>query len=183
MKTLQPLKERIKTNLKKAFLDIKSQINEERLYIFALGRVEDIEGQYFCTAATLKELKTNFENDSTYYSTFWDASELELSADYNDINYDELKNYLDYSTESEYNQLREEYDQILIDSLTELKNEGLFDNEIPEFSVFVQYVDEGFDIENSSYTAINGTEFLEKFKNRFDKKDDSLTEILIKKYN
>ncbi len=35
MKKLQPLKERIKTNLKKAFLDIKSQINEERLYIFA----------------------------------------------------------------------------------------------------------------------------------------------------
>lgn len=181
MKTLQPLKERLKANLKKEFLDIKEQIGDEQLYIFVLGRVEDIEGQYFCTAATLTELKANFENDSTYYSSFWDASELELSADYNDIDYNELQQYLVDVTDDQYDLLRQEYDQILIDSLTELKKEGLFDSEIPEFSAFVQYVDEGFEIENSSYETINGTKFLESFKNRFEKKTDSLTDILMNK--
>lgn len=51
MKSLLALKDRIKANLKKEFLAIKAQVEHEQLYIFVLGRVEDIEGQYFCSAA------------------------------------------------------------------------------------------------------------------------------------
>lgn len=181
MKSLQTLKERIKANLKKEFLSIKAQIKDEQLYIFVLGRVEDIEGQYFCSAATLTDLRRNYITDSTYYATFWHASELELTADFNDIDYEELSSYLEGATEEEYDVLRKEYDQILIDSLAELRNEGLFDDEIPEFSAFVQYTDEGFDIEEESYIAINGTAFLETFNVRYEKNENSLTEILLKK--
>ena len=181
MKSVQALKERIKGNLKKEFLAIKAQIEAEQLYIFVLGRVEDIEGQYFCSAATLTDLKRNIDKDSTYYATFWSAAELELTADFNDIDYNELKSYLEDATDEEYDALRDEYDQMLIDSLAELRKEGLFDDEIPEFSAFVQYTDEGFDIEETSYVAINGTAFLAAFKKRYKKNKNSLTEILLKR--
>ena len=181
MKSLQALKERIKANLKKEFLAIKAQIEAEQLYIFVLGRVEDIEGQYFCSAATLTDLKRNIETDSTYYSSFWSAAELEITADFNDIDYEELNSYLLDATDEEYDVLRDEYDQLLIDSLAELRKEGLFDDEIPEFSAFVQYTDEGFDIEETSYVAINGTAFLAAFKKRYKKNKNSLTEILLKR--
>lgn len=181
MKSLQPLKSRFKESIKKEFLSIKNQSGNEQIYALILGRVEDIEGQYFCAAATLTDLKRNFKTDSTYYSTFWSASEFELSSDFNDLKYDELKTHLENATEDEYDSLRIEYDQILIDSLTELRKEGLFDHEIPEFCAFVQYVDEGFDIEESSFEAINGSTYLEAFNERYEKNENSLTEILLKK--
>ena len=181
MKSLQALKERIKANLKKEFLAIKAQVEHEQLYIFVLGRVEDIEGQYFCSAATLTDLKRNIETDSTYYSSFWSAAELEITADFNDIDYEELNSYLLDATDEEYDVLGDEYDQLLIDSLAELRKEGLFDDEIPEFSAFVQYTDEGFDVEETSYIAINGTAFLEAFNERYEKNENSLTEVLLNK--
>lgn len=182
MKSLQPLKERLKVSIRKEFLDIKKQAGAATLYVFSLGRVEDLEGQYFAAGSTIPYLKQQFEEDDTYYSTFWLASEMELSADYQDIYYEELSTYLEGASDEEYDQLRIEYDQLLIDSLVELKQEGVFDDEIPEFAVFVEYVDEGFDTVNSSYERILGSRFLDAFRLRYERQSNSLTAQLLSKY-
>lgn len=182
MKSLAPLKESLKSSIHKEFLEIKKKAGENKLYVFALGRVEDIEGQYFAAASTIPYLKKQFEEDATYYSSFWMTSEMELTADCLTLSYEDLEPYLTDATDDEYDQLRVDYDQLLIDSLKELKKEDVFSNEIPEFSVFIEYADDAFDTIDSSYEVIMGTSHLESFLLRNDKQAGSLTEMLLVKY-
>lgn len=182
MKSLAPLKESLKSSIHKEFLEIKKKAGANKLYVFALGRVEDIEGQYFAAASTIPYLKKQFEEDAMYYSSFWMASEMELNAECLEVSYSDLAPYLTDATDDEYDQLRLEYDQLLTESLKELKEEGVFSNEIPEFSIFIEYTDDAFQMVESSYKNVIGTSHLDSFLLRNDKQTDSLTEMLLVKY-
>lgn len=51
---------------------------------------------------------------------------------------------------------KEELDLLLIECLKELKKDGLFENDIPEFSIYIQDDENNKEIEEYSFKMING---------------------------
>lgn len=184
MKTLKHLQERIKADLKQQFTVIKNAAGNERLYVFALGRVEDISGQYFAVGHTLEQIdKQLCEKASTHYSDFWWAAELSYGAEHGSISYAELDEVLDdCNDEDEEERLRIEYDTMIIDSLMALKAEGLFETEIPEFCAYIQYQDEAVFLEEDSFNQIFPERDHKAFAAKYNKSSESLTVKLIKQY-
>ncbi len=183
MQTLLPFKAQIKADLKKQFIDIKNSVGNERLYVFALGRVEDISGQYFAMGHTLEKMAQQLsQKPSTHYSDFWWIAELSYGSDYGSIRYEDLEPFINNTDDAIEDALRIEYDSMLIESLIELKNEGLFDQEIPEFSVYIQYQDEAFLLEEESFAQIFPEKDSKAFASKYKKTAASLTSQLIAQY-
>lgn len=176
MKDTTLLKANIKDKIIQNFSDIKKQNRNHRLYNFILNRVKDYNVLYLATSGTLKNMKDKIETKFTNYSILWLASEMNLTS----------KEYipLQKGIVKKLKLLNQnEIDLLLIESLKELKNDGLFENEIPEFSVYIQDVENNQELEEYSFMLINGKAYLNHFKNRNLDLEISLTNLLLDKYN
>lgn len=176
METTLSLKESIKEKIRNNFFEIKKQSGYYRLYTFILNRVNNFNTIYLPVSGTLKNLKDKFENKSVYYPALWSATEMNLSSDKNSTMEKELVEKLNSLP-------KEELDLLLIDCLKELKKDGLFENEIPEFSIYIQDGENNRDIEEYSFKMINGKSYWKHFKNRKSNTENSLTNLLLDKYN
>lgn len=176
METTLTLKESLKEKIKDNFVEIKKQSCYYRLYTFILNRVNNFNTIYLPVSGTLKNLKDKFEKKSVLYPALWSANEMNISSNEHAPVEKEITYKLNSLT-------REELDLLLIECLKELKKDGLFDNEIPEFSIYIQDEENNRKIEEYSFKMINGKSHWEQFKNRKSNTENSLTNLLLDKYN
>lgn len=176
METTIALKESMKEKIRDNFFEIKKQSGYYRLYTFILNRVNNFSTIYLPVSGTLKNLKDKFEKKSVYYPELWSATEMNLSSNEHAPLEQEIVFKLNSLT-------KEELDLLLIECLKELKKDGLFENEIPEFSIYIQDGENNRDIEEYSFKMINGKSYWKHFKNRKSNTENSLTNLLLDKYN
>ena len=175
METTLTLKESIKEKIRNNFFEIKKQSGYYRLYTFILNRVNNFNTIYLPVSGTLKNLKDKFEKKSVHYPAFWSATEMNLSSNEHAPMEKEMAYELNSLT-------KEELDLLLIECLKELKKDGLFENEIPEFSIYIQDDENNKEIEEYSFKMINGKSYWKHFKKRKTNSEKSLTNLLLDKY-
>jgi len=176
MENIILIKERLKERIKNNYFDIKNQSGDYRLYTLVLNRVYDLETIFFPLYGTLINLKKQIDDTNLNYSTVWNASKLDIT---NKKQIPVEKKIIKKLKKISH----ENVDFLLIECLIELKNEGFFDSEIPEFSIYIQHTNKNTAIEENSFKLINGTSYWNAFKSREIDNDYSLTNLLIDRYN
>lgn len=169
------LKEIIKDRIRYNFISLKQKSGQYRLYKFILKRVCNVDTIFYATSATLKSFKNSFDQNEKYQN-IWTTKEISLNAD----NLNSLENKITKVLKEMDN---DEINILLINSLKELKVEGLFNTEIPEFAIYIQDQNKNEKIENLSYEIINGKSYYNNFKNRFINNSYSLTNMLLDRYS
>ncbi len=178
------LKELALKNITENFKTIKKKAKNETLYGFGVGLVEDLTG-FFTVANTIESLKRQkIENGKLDKYYLWYISEWEYGGEYSDNNaiynlLSEITKDFDFFDER-YDVIRKEYEEILIETLKECKEKGLFDEQIVVYLHYADCFNENID--DISSKIINSEKLHNLFLNRWsENKENNLTEIIMDK--
>lgn len=158
--------------------EIKAKIKNETIYACGFGIVEDITG-FFTVINSVEALNEMVVNEEDFNGYAWFPSEWKYSSEGTRAIYDFLEPFLDeIETDEAYEDLRQQYEQCLLNALAQCRDEGLFKlgPQLDEVLVFVSYVDDYNDdeIANRSSKRLNSPEQHQIFKQRFKLKRKAL---------
>ena len=170
-------------DIQDALAEILETTKDQHVFAIGLGMVEDLCG-FFYVGCTLEQLE-NFED----VHELWWISEWEYSSTANNRVHDAINALYeqlgDDCTEEQYAELRQSYQNTIIQVLQNLRAENKLKNQQGEEMIYIiQYAD-AFDeeFEDVSFAQINPEEYVPLFANRFkQKKGANLYDFLLQKY-
>ncbi|TCM63813.1 uncharacterized protein DUF4303 [Acinetobacter calcoaceticus] len=161
---------------------IKQQTANTTLYAFALGLVEDITG-FFTVANSIEALDKMIESEDDVSSYAWFPSEWAYAGKATNHIYHYLESILaSIETDQDYDQLRQHYEQCLINALAICREQGCFKigPAQKEVVVFLHYADDFNDdeISDRSSQCLNSPEQHDIFTQRFELQRKALQQLM-----
>ncbi len=178
------------------FNDIKAQAEGETLYAFGLALLDDFYVEFRCAGNSIESLAkimqgkdiTEDKGIEYYAGYFWRLDEWYYSGKCNVENSsgDLLESIIDeVDDREEYNKVRQEYEQILINALQYCDKNGVFGTgkEREQLVIYVHYADDYADDVISDYSAkiLNSENTYNLFKERYNRNSDNLTKVIFNK--
>lgn len=156
-------------DIQEACAELKQKTLGQHLQIIGLGFVEDLCG-YFVVGMTFEEF-SQFDQE-----LIWFISEWSIGASNNNHVHQQIQRLYEQLgeeyTEKQYIELREHYQNTIIQVLQDLRKAGKLQNQQGDEMVFILQYADAFDedFEEISFPQINPQKFVPLFKNRFKKK-------------
>ncbi|MDM1765842.1 MULTISPECIES: hypothetical protein [unclassified Acinetobacter] len=169
-------------DIQDACAELKQETLGQHLQIIGLGLVEDLCG-YFVVGMTLEEF-SQFDQELV-----WFISEWSIEASHNNHVHQQIQRLYEQLgeeyTEEQYIELRQHYQNTIIQVLQDLRKEGKLQNQQGDEMIFILQYADAFDedFEEISFAQINPSEYISLFSQRFkQKKGDNLHDFLLEKY-
>lgn len=169
-------------DIQDACAELKQETLGQHLQIIGLGLVEDLCG-YFVVGMTLEEF-SQFDQELV-----WFISEWSIEASHNNHVHQKIQRLYEQLgeeyTEEQYIELRQHYQNTIIQVLQDLRKEGKLQNQQGDEMIFILQYTDAFDedFEETSFAQINLQKYVPLFTNRFkQKKGENLHDFLLEKY-
>lgn len=168
-------------DIQEACEELRQKTLGQYLQIVGLGFVEDPCG-YFTVGMTLEEF-SQFDQELIWFISEWSVGTTPNNRVHQQI-YGLYEQLGEEYTEEQYIELRQHYQNTIIQVLQDLRKEGKLQNQQGDEIIFILQYADAFDedFEEVSFPKINPVELVPLFAHRFKKNSMNLYDFLLEKH-